>query len=100
MAIKHDPAGVAKTEIFIEPRPSGGFGAISVIGSLSEGSLQRQLVREGRLVRVGQGRYARARPSMTGGEPVPVGGLSALKEALGRVGVETGPSRLDQAYNA
>jgi hypothetical protein len=45
----------------------------------------RQLVREGRLVRVGQGLYARARPSMTSGEAVPIGGLSALKEALHRV---------------
>ena len=60
----------------------------------------RELVRKGRLVKVGQGLYARARPSMTSGEPVPVGGLSALKEALRRVGVETLPSRLEQAYNA
>ena len=64
------------------------------------GRALRQLVREGRLVRVGQGLYARARPSMTSGEPVPVGGLAALKEALRRVGVETLPSRLEQAYNA
>jgi hypothetical protein len=60
----------------------------------------RQLVREGRLVRVGQGLYARARPSLTNGEPVPVGGLTVLREALRRVGVETLPSRLEQAYNA
>jgi hypothetical protein len=48
------------------------------------GRVLRQLVREGRLVKIGQGLYARARPSMTSGEPVPVGGLSALKEALRR----------------
>ncbi|HVB17471.1 MAG TPA: DUF6088 family protein [Stellaceae bacterium] len=64
------------------------------------GRTLRQLVREGRLVKVGQGLYARARPSMTSGAPVPVGGLAALKEALRRVGVETLPSRLEQAYNA
>jgi hypothetical protein len=64
------------------------------------GRALRQLVREGRLVKVGQGLYARARPSMTSGEPVPVGGLSALKEALRRVGVETLPSRLEEAYNS
>jgi len=64
------------------------------------GRALRALVREGRLVKVGQGLYARARPSMTGGDPVPVGGLTALKEALRRVGVETLPSRLEQAYNA
>lgn len=60
----------------------------------------RQLVRDGRLVRVGQGLYARARPSMMNGDPVPVGGLKALKEALRRVGVETRPSRLERACNA
>ena len=38
------------------------------------GRVLRELVRKGRLVRVGQGLYARARPSMTGGEPVPAGG--------------------------
>jgi hypothetical protein len=64
------------------------------------GRVLRKIVREGRLVRVGQGLYARARPSLTTGEPVPIGGLGALKEALRRVGVETLPSRLEQAYNA
>ena len=64
------------------------------------GRVLRQLVHEGRLVKVGQGLYARARPSRTGGEPVPVGGLTALREALRRVGVETLPSRLEEAYNA
>jgi Family of unknown function (DUF6088) len=64
------------------------------------GRVLRELVRMGRLVRVGQGLYARARPSITSDDPVPVGGLSALKEALRRVGVETLPSRLEQDYNA
>lgn len=64
------------------------------------GRALRQFVAEGRLVRVGHGLYARARPSMTSGEPVPVGGLGALKEALRRVGVETLPSRLELTYNA
>src|SRR6266446_2513672 len=64
------------------------------------GRALRQLVREGRLVKVGQGLYARAHPSMTSGAPVPVGGLQALKEALGRVGVATLPTCLEQAYNA
>jgi hypothetical protein len=60
----------------------------------------RGLVRKGRLVRVGQGLYARARPSLRGGEPVPAGGLASLREALARVGVETVPTRLDRAYDA
>jgi hypothetical protein len=64
------------------------------------GRALRQFVREGRLVRVGQGLYARARPSITSGEPVPAQGLATLTEALGRVGIETVPTRLERAYNA
>ena len=37
---------------------------------------------------------------MTSGEPVPAQGLTTLTEALGRVGIETVPTRLEQAYNA
>ena len=64
------------------------------------GRTLRKIVSDGRLIRVGQGLYARARPSMTGGEPVPTRGLTTLTEALGRVGIETVPTRLEQAYNA
>lgn len=64
------------------------------------GRTLRDLVKKGRLVRVGQGLYARARPALTSGDPVPVGGLATLREALKRVGIETMPSRLDRAYNA
>jgi hypothetical protein len=64
------------------------------------GRTLRELVKKGRLVRVGQGLYARAEPSLTTGVPLPVGGLAALSEALRRVGVETLPSRLERAYNA
>jgi hypothetical protein len=35
------------------------------------GRALRKIEREGRLVRVGRGLYARARPSLTTGEPVP-----------------------------
>ena len=64
------------------------------------GRALRKIVRDGRLVRVGQGLYARARPSITSGEPVPARGLTTLTEALGRVGIETVPTRLERAYNA
>jgi hypothetical protein len=64
------------------------------------GRVLRKIVREGRLVRVGQGLYARAHPSITSGEPLPARGLTTLTEALGRVGIETVPTRLEQAYNA
>jgi len=64
------------------------------------GRVLRDLVRKGQLVRVGQGLYARARPSITSGEPLPARGLATLPEALGRVGIETVPTRLERAYNA
>jgi hypothetical protein len=64
------------------------------------GRVLRKIVSEGRLVRVGQGLYARARPSISSGEPVPTRGLATLTEALDRVGIKTVPTRLEQAYNA
>ena len=64
------------------------------------GRVLRKIAREGQLVKVGQGLYARASRSITSGEPIPVQGLATLKEALGRVGVETLPTRLERAYNA
>jgi len=63
------------------------------------GRALRTLARRGELIRVGQGLYARARPSNITGDPVPVKGLSTLTEALGRVGIETVPTRLEEAYN-
>jgi hypothetical protein len=64
------------------------------------GRALRTLARKGELLRVGQGLYARARPSGLTGEPAPVKGLSTLTEALARVGIETVPTRLEQAYNS
>jgi len=64
------------------------------------GRVLRDLVHKGQLVRVGQGLYARARPSIASGEPLPARGLATLTEALGRIGIETVPTRLEQAYNA
>ena len=64
------------------------------------GRVLRKIVREGQLIKVGQGLYARASRSITNGEPIPVRGLATVKEALGRVGVETFPTRLERAYNA
>jgi hypothetical protein len=64
------------------------------------GRTLRKLVREGHLVRVGQGLYARASRSISSGEPIPVHGLATLREALGRVGIETLPTGLERAYNA
>jgi hypothetical protein len=64
------------------------------------GRALRTLIRKRQLVKVGQGLYARARTSSINGEAVPARGLTTLNEALQRVGVETVPTRLEQAYNA
>jgi hypothetical protein len=64
------------------------------------GRALRQLVRRGSLFRISQGLYARARPSLLDGKPIPVRGLATLTAALARVGIETVPSRLTPAYNA
>jgi hypothetical protein len=64
------------------------------------GRVLRRMVGKGWLVRVGQGLYVRARPSITDGEPIPARGLATLREALGRVGIETFPTRLERAYDA
>jgi hypothetical protein len=64
------------------------------------GRVLRKIVREGQLVKVGQGLYARASRSITSGEPLPARGLTTLTEALDRVGIETVPTRLERAYNA
>jgi hypothetical protein len=65
------------------------------------GRILRGLVRKGRLLKIGQGLYTRAEPSILDGSPIPLKGLRALvAEALRRFGIETAPTRLEQAYNA
>ena len=65
------------------------------------GRALKNLTKEGRLIRLGYGVYAKAKKSPINGEAVPVAPLPALaKEALQRLGIETTPSRLEQAYNA
>ena len=65
------------------------------------GRALRQLIRKGRLLKAGYGIYTRARPSSIDGQPTPTKGLRELAaEALGRLGVETVPTRMEQDYNA
>ncbi len=71
------------------------------LGSYGQvGRALRTLEREGSLIRIGQGLYARATLSSLDGQPFPVNGLRTLTEALHRLGVETTPSRADRAYNS
>jgi len=65
------------------------------------GRALRGLVRKGRLMKAGYGIYTRARPSSMDGQPIPTKGLRELAtEALARLGIETVPTRMEQAYNA
>jgi hypothetical protein len=59
----------------------------------------RLLVRRGCLMKIGFGLYSRAVRSPFDDKPIPPKGLSTLREALKRVGIETLPSRSVQDYN-
>jgi hypothetical protein len=64
------------------------------------GRALRELVRRGRLIKIGFGLYSRAVKSPFDDSLVPPKGLSTLREGLERVGIETLPSRSMQDYNA
>ena len=64
------------------------------------GRVLRCLVRKGRLLKVGHGVYTRAVKSPFSDNPVPPKGLTTIKEALTRVGVEVVQTRLERDYNA
>ena len=64
------------------------------------GRVLRELVRQGRLLKIGYGIYTRAVQSPFSDKPVPPKGLATLIEALQRLGVETLQTRLEQDYNA
>lgn len=65
------------------------------------GRALRALMRKGQLLKAGYGLYVRARPSVIDGAPTPVKGIREVaREALGRIGVKTGLTELEQAYNA
>lgn len=73
----------------------------SDLGSYGQvGRVLRTLVREGRLVKIGQGLYARTRKSPIDGKPMLPRGLGTLKEALRRLGAEAVPTRAERAYNS
>ncbi len=65
------------------------------------GRALRNIAKDGRLIRLGYGVYAKAKKSSITGELVPVAPLPVLaKEALARLGIKTAPSRLEKDYNA
>jgi hypothetical protein len=64
------------------------------------GRALRQLVLRGQLMKIGFGIYSRTVKSPFDDRPIPPKGLSTLREALRRVGIETLPSRSVEDYNA
>ena len=75
------------------------FGDLGSYGQV--GVVLNRLVRAGILMKIGQGLYTRAQPSIFDeGKTIPIKGITALmSEALGRLGIRTGPSSFDRAYN-
>ncbi|WP_337847862.1 DUF6088 family protein [Sphingomonas sp.] len=64
------------------------------------GRALRQKARDGRLVQIGYGLYAKAELSPFTGKPTPVVGIKRLvTEALGRLGKKVASSSFEQAYN-
>ncbi len=64
------------------------------------GRVLRELVRQGRLLKLGYGIYSKAVKTPFSDNPVPPKGLTTLKEALKRLGVEVTATRLEEDYNA
>jgi len=65
-------------------------------------SLQASQVREGRLIRLGYGVYARAEPSKLTGQPILAvsdGFVGASRAALNKLGVKWEPTEWERAYN-
>ncbi len=63
------------------------------------GRVLRGLVRKGQLLKLGHGVYSRAVQTPFSDKPIPPKGLATLREALGRLGIETAPTRMQRAYN-
>ena len=65
------------------------------------GRILRNLVRDGKIIKIGYGLYAKAKRSSITGEVIPVASLPTLaKAALERLGVEVAPPVLERDYNA
>ncbi len=60
----------------------------------------RELIASGQLVRLGLGIYAKAKPSVLSGKPIPVRPVDVLVPlALKRLGVQVKPANAVRAYN-
>lgn len=72
------------------------FGSPAQVGRSLE-----QLTRDGALIRLGRGVYAKAKSSVLSGKPIPASPLEVLApEALKKLGITVTASRLTQDYNS
>ena len=81
-----------KADVFLRAdfEDLGGYDQVGVV--------LRKFVRAGKLLKIGNGIYTRAQLSMLDGKPVPVKGITPLMtEALNKLGVETGPTKIERA---
>lgn len=85
-------------------RDDGVFlrGEFERFGSPAQvGRALTQLTSEGVLIRLGVGVYAKAKPSVLTGKPIPARPLEVLApEVLKKLGIAVMPSRLTEDYNA
>lgn len=83
-----------RTDVFFRKdfKDLGGYDQV--------GRALRQLVREGQLVKIGYGLYARAKRSSLSGKTIPSQTLPKLAtEALNRLNVKVSPSKSNLDYN-
>lgn len=85
----------SKREVFLREdfEDLGGYDQV--------GRILKKLVKEEELVKIGYGLYAKAKPGMLDGKPIPRINIKALaREALGRFGVTTTLSQAERDYNS
>lgn len=86
----------SESPVFSRHQDFSPFGSPAAVGRAL-----LALVAEGRLVRIGHGVYARAKPSVLSGKPIPERPLDELAAAvLTKLGYDIGPSEATRDYNA
>lgn len=102
--LKHVMNIIERIKRSVANRDDGVFlrGEFERFGSPAQvGRALTQLTREGTLVRLGVGVYAKAKPSVLTGKPIPARPLEVLApQILKKLGITVMPSRLTQDYNA
>ena len=100
-ALRKAPTLSAKVESRIDRKKADVFlrADFQDLGGYDQvGLVLRKFVRTGKLMKIGQGVYTRAEPSILDGKPVPVKGITPLMtEALNKLGVGTGPTKIERA---